>query len=775
MRSSPRKPGPVRAPAAPRRLAPALAALALLASASHASAAAPPHRSLNTLPTANGHGTVVYDAQQRKVVQFLEHAYRYPAEGRETRNFAFDAYPGLRVGAQRAWLNTVAPSLVEYVPGTGIVHVARTFAGLEVDEYIYQPMGLAENVGVTLVSVKRVSGAGAVDVYELMNYHLGAGQVPQASGEGAQWNAARDCFYEYGASGAAFAHGAIGGSTRHAMTPENPYAALLAGADLANNDTTTATNDVVPGLQKSLGDLAVGQTAWAGFYSVLSPNNDAQTAADRVRAWVAGRTPDQLYAAELADWRGWLTPPPAGATELEGRLEQASQVVLRMGQVREPGKPNGQVLASIAPGKWNISWVRDMSYAVAGMIHSGHTAEAKAALAFQLGAEASRYESYVKKKYKISVVRYYGDGREETDFNEDGPNIEFDGFGLFLWTLDEYLRKSNDQAWATTVWPTVRDEIAEVLVSLQEPTGLIAPDSSIWEVHWNGKQRRFAYTTITAAHGLCSAARVAERLGDAAGAAKYRAAGQKARDAILRELRAPDGTLAQSVEGLASGSKWLDAATVEGINFGLVHPHKRTAAATLASLRAALVPASGRGLMRSNVGGYYDSQEWVFVDFRTALALDYARDKAGSSAFLEFNVAHAAENYLLLAELHDATSADYAGEVPMVGFGAGAYELALRHRGTAIEPTCGAFADEPGEVTPDGGLPTADGGGPPPAGGLDGGALPPTPPEATPAAPVDTGCAEAPRTSGSGSRGPLVALGALAALALAGARRVRRS
>ncbi len=742
--------------------------------AREASAAAPPHRSMASLPSSNGFGTVVYDAKAAKVVQFLEHAYRYPSEGKESRNFAFDAYPGLRVGTQKAWLDTIAPTSIEYVPGTGIVHTARTFAGLDVDEYVYQPMGLAENASVTLVKVTRKSGSGAVDVYDLRNFHLGAGQVPSINGEGAQWNAARDCFYEYGGSGVAFAHGAIGGSTRHSMTPDNPYFALLAGSDLSNNDTTSATSDIVPGMQKSLGDLAVGASAWAGFYSVLSLANDAQSAADRVRTWIAGRTPEQLYAAETNDWKGWITPPPAGLTPLQQALEQQSQVVLRMAQVREPGKPAGQVLASIAPGKWNISWVRDMAYAVAALVQTGHTAEAKAALAFQLGADASRYESYVKKKYKISVVRYYGEGREETDFNADGPNIEFDGFGLYLWTFDEYLRKSADQAWATTVWPTVRDEIADVLVGLQEPNGLIAPDSSIWEVHWNGKQRRFAYTTITAAHGLCSAARVADRLGDSAAAAKFRAAGQKARDAILRELRAPDGTLAQSVEGLASGSNWLDAATVEAVNFGLVHPHKGTTKATLASLRRALVPASGRGLMRSNVGGYYDSQEWVFVDFRTALALDYAQDKAGSASFLDFNVAQGAENFLLLSELHDATTADYAGEAPMVGFGAGAYELALGNIGKAIEPTCGAFADEPGEIVPDGGLPSSDAGTGPTPTGPDGSAGPAQATPDSPSATDDSGCSTAPLRSGAGGVAPGLALGGLGLLAAALVRRARK-
>lgn len=748
-----------------------LAAVACGASlvAAEASAAAPAHASHLLLPSSNGRGALVYDASKLRISSFLEHPYRYPSEGRETRNFAFDAYPGVRSGNDRAWLTTVAASKIEYVPGTGIVHVVRTFAGLEIDEYVYEPMGLTENAMVTLVKVKRVSGAGAVHVYDLVNFHLGAGQVPSAVGEGAQWNAARDCFYEYGASGSAFAHGSIGVSSRHGMTPENPFLALNAGADLANNDTTASTSDIVPGIQKSLGDLAVGDTAWAGFYSVLSPNNDAQSAADRTRTWVAGRAPADLLAAEIADWNAWRTPPPAGLSDAEKAVEQGSQVVLRMGQVRETGKPAGQILASLVPGKWNIAWVRDMAYAVAALVRSGHLEEAKAALVFQLGAEASRYETYVKKKYKISVVRYYGEGREESDIDANGPNIEFDGFGLFLWTLDEYLRASNDRAWATTVWPTVRDEIADVIVNLQESTGLMSPDSSIWEVHWNGNQRRFAYTTITAAHGLCSAARVADRLGDPEAAAKFRAAGQKARDAILRELRAPSGALGQSVEALAAKTKYHDAATVEAVNFGLVHPHKATADATLKALRSTLVPPSGRGLMRSDVGGYYDSQEWVFVDLRTALALDYLRDRPGSRSFLDFNVAQANANYTLFAELHDATTADYAGEVPMVGFGAGAYELALSSLGKAIEPTCGAFADEPDLPPPTNPLPTTDAGAPVVPGPSP---SPTEPPTATPPSEdASSGCSSAPEPGSSGG----AALGvALVGLALATARAARR-
>jgi hypothetical protein len=61
-------------------------------------------------------------------------------------------------------------------------------------------------------------------------------------------------------------------------------------------------------------------------------------------------------------------------------------------------------------------------------------------------ATVGAYESYLAGDYgdagvpyQISVCRYYGDGTEWSDSNTNGPNIEFDGFGLFLWALDQYV------------------------------------------------------------------------------------------------------------------------------------------------------------------------------------------------------------------------------------------------------------------------------------------------------------------------------------------------
>lgn len=664
--------------------------------------AAEPHRSTGFLPTANGRASAAYDAKARKLVQLLEHPYRYPSQGVESRNFLFDAYPGVRVGNQGAWLTSIAPSVIEYVKGTNVVHVARAWNGLTIDEYDVAPASLGENALVTLLKITRTSGSGAVDAYQIQNYHLGAGSpLPSASGEGMAYAPSRDAYYEWGPSGVAMGHASIPASSHHGASPNNPYFRLLSGANLAD-DAGPGSNydDAVCGFQQSLGDLAVNQSAWAGWFDVLALDNDAQPAVDRVRKWINGRAPDAILKDEVDAWSKWITPAPMSASAREADLAAMQQVMLRMGQVSEPGKSDGQILASVAPGKWNIAWVRDMQYATVALARTGHAAEAKRAIAFELGADSGRYAMYVGAPYQISVVRYLGSGVEETDTNQDGPNIEFDGFGSFLWALDAYVKSSNDTASLMTWWPTVSSKVADVLVQLQDPmSGLVAPDSSIWEVHWNGKQQRFAYTTITAAAGLCAASRLAKLAGDAAGEKKYLDAGKKARDGLFAQLRAPDGSVASSLEQLTKGAGYLDAAAIEAVTLGLVRPDGRTAHATVAAIESALVPPSGRGFKRNQNGGWYDEQEWVFVDLRVARA----NDLLGGPSALAWNVDQGTENFGVLSELHDALTADYAGEAPMVGFGAGAYLLALWDRGAPGVPACGDYASEPSIAPPDAG------------------------------------------------------------------------
>ncbi len=672
--------------------------LALAFAPRAASALAEPHQSTNALPTSNGRITAAFDVAQTKFDFFLEHPYQSASPGVSSRNFLYDTYPGIRVGGQSTWLNAIAPSLVEYVAGTNVVHVVRSAFGLTIDEWDFSPMTLSRGALFTIVKATRTSGSGAVDVFALYNYHLGSGSpTPGADSETISYSSARDALYESGPSGVAFGYGALSPSTHHGSTPSNPYNILLAGQNLADDSGTGGpTTDAACGFQFSLGDIAQNASAYAGWFSVLDGGGDAQSSVDAVRAFTSSRTPDKVLADEISAWSAWQKAPPSGASALESSVYAQAQAMLRMAQVSASDASDGQILAAVAPGEWNITWVRDMAYSTVALARTGHADEAKRALAFELAGSVGGYQSYVGSPYQISVVRYYGDGAEWSDSDANGPNVEFDGFGLFLWALETYVNETNDTASLATWWPTVKPKVADVLASLQESSGLIAPDSSIWEVHWNGQQKHFAYTSIAGARGLCAAAHLATKMNDATSAANYLAAGQKARDAIL-SLRAPDGTIAQAQESLQAGTNWLDAAAIEAVSFGLVDPHKHTAHATIASIQSGLVPPSGRGFFRNQGGGAYDSAEWIFVDMRVGRALETTGQTQSSADLFSWNVDQASDNFGILSELHDRVTADYAGAAPMVGFGAGAYVLSLLDRGQAVVPGCDAFAAEPDE------------------------------------------------------------------------------
>jgi hypothetical protein len=292
-----------------------------------------------TLSSSNGMGALVYDATQYKITEFLEHPYQASNASTQSRNFAYDSYPGIRIGTTGTWLNTVAPSLVEYLPGTGIIHVQRSLQGLMIDEYDFAPMALAENASVMLVEVTQNGSAGPIDVYSLFNYHVGTGSPsPGTDNEDITYDATRDAYYDSGPSGIAMAVASLVPSSYHGSTPNNPFDLLTEGSYLADDPGTGGpTTDAVLGFQSSLGVLTPGQSAWSGWVSALAPDANGQNAIETAQTWLAGRTPAKVLSDEQAAWDAWRKPSPAGASTLESALDQQAQAILRPASGTSPG------------------------------------------------------------------------------------------------------------------------------------------------------------------------------------------------------------------------------------------------------------------------------------------------------------------------------------------------------------------------------------------------------------------------------------------------------
>ncbi len=709
-------------------------AMACAASAYAPSARAlSPWRSARELPISNGRAAASIDGATGKIIRFLDHPYLAASASERTRNLRFDTYAGVRVGTSSVWLNAVVPSFVGYDDGRGMVRVERRFEGLKIVEQHFAPMGLSMRALVSVITVTRETAGGAVSVAALINDHVGSGTAG-TSGE----TIARTAHgvVESGPSGYRLLQRPLGLATAMAAASasmDNPYQAFSRGDSLANTVPSAPAEDVVVGLQASLGNLAVGASASFGWVTALADEGVSTGAADDlVTQYISGRDAATLAAFEATSWDAWLTAPAFAASASERANYRLQQAMLRMAQVRENGRGFGQIMASLdlglGEGNWNVAWVRDMAYATVALAQTGHLAEAKDALAFVLNADSGKYvrdgqgRAYVGVPYQVSVCRYYGLGVEETDDDGTGPNIEFDGFGLYLWSLGRYLAAGGDEAFVRASFGAIRDKIVAPLVSLQEASGLVAADSSIWERHWNGNQKRFAYTSITGARGLCEAATLAERLGENASATPWRAAGKKMQNALISQLRDDRGFLAQSLEDLQAGRGYVDAAVIEAITLGLVHPQKRTARATVQGLEAALGTATRMGIFRNDDGSAYDRAEWVFLDLRLATAHRFLGNTARANGLEEWVRGQNDENFGLVAELFDERTGAYRGSVPMAGFGAGAWLLERVNR-QSEGPGCGTYAEGDEEAT---GADAADAGGVPAwadagAGATDGG------------------------------------------------------
>jgi MYXO-CTERM domain-containing protein len=548
-------------------------------------------------------------------------------------------------------------------------------------------------------------------------------------------------------------HGASNGASAPAA---NVFNIVDGGgaADLPDLAGAAPTADgSVSAYQFDIGTLAPGADAWAGV--AFAHDGDPQAGA-AVQKWldtyVAGKGAKALVDEEIAGWaafQGALTVPKGLSADEETLLRQ-SAVMLAMAQNEEDTtflrehlandgdqrytrfgatagtknaqlpativhKGKGAVLASLPPGEWQVAWIRDGSYAATAMATLGMKAQAKEALQYYVNAEAGRFQTWNELKpysmppYQISLVRYYGFGVEETDFNDFGPNLEFDGFGLFLWALGHYESKTGDKTLVDGAWPVVSTKVADVLVALVDPaTGLLRKDSSIWESHWNGRERSWTYSNITAVRGLCDAATLATRVGDLARAKTYQDTATALRSAIAQKLTDPSHALASNAEELATGEGYWDAAVLDGIAFGLFDPNGQIAKATLAGLDAHLAAPAGAGWSRNDDrsdhqngndvspwGSEYDSAEWVVTDLRGAVAARRMGDTARSDKLLAWVRDQSLLNYLAISETYDEGTGQYKFNAPMVGFGAGVYALALAEREAPLDaPACGAYFDE---------------------------------------------------------------------------------
>ncbi|OHD56415.1 MAG: hypothetical protein A2Y33_15610 [Spirochaetes bacterium GWF1_51_8] len=636
--------------------------------------------SYNFLPFGNGMSVAVYEIKKNdnRLIFFYDHIYKqYDSK---STSISYLKKQGIRWGLGNQWLDEWKVDEAGYVIGTGIIKIKKSNPELQnvgVTEYYFMPMSSDKRIVVAVLELSNTTpGDTSVNPFLYVEAAMSSKElaVKKEVDGGIVFTESPSKVKP----GAAQLMTMIPVPDSYAYKAKKNYTNLIDKQTIPLDNLVEEGSDLIGTMKYKNVVLKKGQVVrLTAVFALCNSGDDEAYIKDMTAILKSG---EKVLKDEIAWWDKWHKggKMPAGLSDDEKLLYKQSTAVLKMAQCREPGKPYGQILASMPPGQWNICWPRDASYSMVALVKSGHLAEAKACLEFMLNAPNGKFSGpeYVGKPYKISVCRYYGNGDEESDLNQSGPNLEWDDFGLFLWAFSEYALASKDKAFVKKYYPVAKELIADVLVHLMEPEGYLKPDSSIWERHWapekgvDGK-KHFAYSTINAYNGLTMFAKVSPDKKDQ----KFYLEKAAAIKAGFLKHFITDDVIVVNLEDKEKGvTKYMDAAGVEAINFGMVD--KKVANATLAAYEKNLKMAKSPGFFRNDDATWYDMQEWGIIDMRIAVAYWGLGNKDRADELFRWIVDNAKANFYLIPELFEEKNQSYQGAIPMAGFGAGTYILA---------------------------------------------------------------------------------------------------
>lgn len=380
---------------------------------------------------------------------------------------------------------------------------------------------------------------------------------------------------------------------------------------------------------------------------------------------------------------------PADLSKAERNLAEQSISILKMSQVSDAEifpLSHGQILASLRPGVWAISWVRDASFAISAMAKLGMYDEARRGLAFMLKASpTNQYKHYVftdgkdygiKADYQISVTRYFGNGREESDYStEGGPNIEIDDFGLFLIAFSDYIKESGDISFFSQWRTVIETKVADAIIQNIDERNIIRDDSGPWEHHLPGKP--FTFTSGVCSRGLERFAELLKQYGHPS--ERYFAASRKIYDGVMTNMLV-DGKFLKgnAKEQLSTDHHFYDGGTFELFADGFIKSkelflsHMKTYDQQLQAGND-----SNRGYIRFNSSDSYENQEWPFASLRVAIAQCKFGDRKLAKKQIDRITLFAGRNYNQVPEMLSIEEELYKGAIPMVGYGSAAWVLAM--------------------------------------------------------------------------------------------------
>lgn len=573
-----------------------------------------PHRSIENLPSANGLSYISFNLKTGTVDRFQPHVPDVWDVGRVTPNLIKKIDCKLNIQGKEIDLSRLPISHAGYLNGTGIIRIEYDTKRLNLVSYIWAPM-ILEQKAVMMV----------IHIPDARPFHLNPEDV-------------------------------------------QPY------VETKNSDMVFVRNQE---FEK--------HGFWVGGIVLFSQGYKSETVAKIKKSLKAAR-PNLLLDAEQRWWMHWhrLSSVPSEIIREKYEVLRQSAAFIKMAQCREPGPSKGQIVNSLSRNSSKIATPREMSYAIIALSRMGYFTTAKSALNFMLRAGGGQFEKFryeqnewgMGQPYLISLSYYAGMGYERARFIGGNPILHYDGQSLFLWALMEYFKHSTDIDYIARNWQMIKQLVIDPLVHSIDETGLIRKDSGWWDMAPPGEH--FTFTSLCAFQGLNSAAMLAHTLGHNELAAIYTKKAADLRADILTKLTIGKSlTMARSLE-TKKYPAFLDASTVEALNWGIVDPFWRTARSISKGLDVFLrVGGEERGFALGYGADKKRMQESPFITLRAVVALRNLGEKKRAAKLLDWVIAQASLNSEMIPEFMSSTSADYRGAYPMTGLGAAAYIMAV--------------------------------------------------------------------------------------------------
>jgi len=394
----------------------------------------------------------------------------------------------------------------------------------------------------------------------------------------------------------------------------------------------------------------------------------------------------------------------------EKNVVEQSISILKMAQVSDKEifpDSHGQILASLRPGLWHVAWVRDGSYAIQAMTRLGMYAEAKKGLEFMLKAPSGYFKNYIYADekdygpgvdYQISLTRYFGNGKEECDYNEFGPNIEYDDFGLFMTAFCDYVTRSGDKDFYTKWNQVMYSKVADATIACIDTNSLIKADSGPWEHHLQ-MPRQYTFTSGVCARGLELFGLMQKQFNLPSD--KYLSAAEKLKQGILTHMLCDNRYFKGNVnDKLQTAHEYYDGGVFEIFANGLIKDKKLFLTNMEEYDKVMRIKGDRPGYIRLISSDPYENQEWVFINLRIAQAHLLFNQKPDAARLLNYVTEQAAVNNNTIPEMYsnklqmDKVTEEfmsgniwcncirdkddqYIGTIPMVGYGSGAYIITL--------------------------------------------------------------------------------------------------